>query len=215
MFGNASVRKKSNLVGHHPRKIHGVGHQNKRAPLRLEIGNDIKNFRRHFRIKSGCGFVKKQQFWADDNGAGDGRTLSLTSRKLRRSLVRVIRKMKPTRQVECVELMLSSNNLTVAFARAMLVATPANLLVGETKPKKMEGVTADQMMKMEREMGNLHEQFKLIEQSYSQDMLNLVLARGYLGKLLGNEAVFRFLSQKHPDMLGEFGGIVQATSLDK
>jgi ParB/RepB/Spo0J family partition protein len=127
----------------------------------------------------------------------------------------VLRKMKPTRQVECVELMLSSNNLTVAFAKAMLVSTPAHLLVGEAKPKKMEGVSAEQMMKMEREMGNLHEQFKLVEQSYSQDMLNLVLARGYLGKLLGNEAVFRFLSQKHPDMLTEFSGIVQATSLDK
>jgi hypothetical protein len=127
----------------------------------------------------------------------------------------VLRKMKPMRQIECLELMLSSNNLTVAFAKAMLVSTPANLLVGETKPKKMEGVTAEQMMKMEREMGNLHEQFKLVEQSYSQDILNLVLAQGYLGKLLGNEAVFRFLSQKHPDMLAEFGGIVQTTSLHK
>jgi hypothetical protein len=127
----------------------------------------------------------------------------------------VLRKMKPTRQIECVELMLSSNNLTVAFAKALLVSTPSHLLVAETKPRKMEGVTAEQMMKMEREMGALHEQFKLVEQSYSQDMLNLVLARGYLGRLLGNEAVFRFLSQKHPDMLTEFGGIVQATSLDK
>lgn len=127
----------------------------------------------------------------------------------------ILRRMKPTRQVECVELMLSSNNLTVAFAKAMLVATPTHLLVGEIKPKKMEGVTADQMMKMEREMGNLYDQFKLIEQSYSQDMLNLVLARGYLGKLLGSEAVFSFLSKKHSDMLSEFGGIVEATSLDK
>ena len=130
-------------------------------------------------------------------------------------LTAVLRKMKPTRQVECVELMLSSNNLTVALAKAMLLSTPANLLVGETKPKKMGGVTADQMMKMQREMGNLHEQFKLIEESYSQDTLNLVLAQGYLGKWLSNEAVFRFLSQKHPDMLAEFVRIVQATSLDK
>jgi len=42
-----------------------------------------------------------------------------------------------------------------------------------------------------------------------------VLAQGYLGKWLGNEAVFRFLSQKHPDMLAEFVRIVQATSLNK
>jgi len=130
-------------------------------------------------------------------------------------LTAVLRKMKPTRQVECVELMLSSNNLTVALAKAMLLSTPANLLVGETKPKKMGGVIADQMMNMQREMGNLHEQFKLIEESYSQDILNLVLAQGCLGKWLGNEAVFRFLSKKHPDMLAEFVRIVQATSLDK
>jgi len=126
----------------------------------------------------------------------------------------VLRRMKDMRQVECVELMLSSNNLTVAFARAMLASTPADMLVDAAKPKKMEGVTADQMMKMEREMGNLHERYKLAEQSYSQEMLNLVLAQGYLGKLLDNEAVFRFLSQKHSDMLAEFGKIVRATSLD-
>ena len=130
-------------------------------------------------------------------------------------LMAVLRKMKPTRQIECVELMLSSNNLTVAFAKALLVSTAPNLLVAEAKPKKLEGVSAEQMVKMEREMGNLHEQFKLVEQSYSQDMLNLVLARGYLGKLLGNEAVFRFLAQKQPDMLTEFGAILQAASLSK
>jgi hypothetical protein len=43
---------------------------------------------------------------------------------------------------------------------------------------------------------------------------NLVLARGYLTKLLDNEAVIRFLSQNNPDILREFSGIVQATSLD-
>ncbi len=130
-------------------------------------------------------------------------------------LTRVLRKMKSIRQVECVELMLSANNLTVAYANALLAATPVDLLVDEAKPKKVAGVSADQMIKMEREMGNLHEQFKLIEQSYSEDVLNLVLARGYLERLLGNEAVFRFLSQKHQDMLTEFSSIVRTTSLDK
>ena len=92
----------------------------------------------------------------------------------------VLRKMKPTRQVECVELMVSANNITVAYAQALVAATPCNLLVGEIKPKKMTGVSADQMAKMEREMGNLQEQFKLAEQTYGQDILNLVLAKGYL-----------------------------------
>ena len=68
---------------------------------------------------------------------------------------------------------------------------------------------------MEREIAHLESQFRLVEQSYGQDVFNLVLARGYLTKLLDNEAVIRFLSQNNPDILREFSGIVQATALDK
>lgn len=127
----------------------------------------------------------------------------------------VLRKLKPTRQVECVELMVSANNITVAYAQALVAATPSNLLVGETKPKKMTGVSADQMAKMEREMGNLHEQFKLAEQTYGQDILNLVLTKGYLAKLMANEAILRHLTRNHPDVLNEFDSIVRMVALDK
>ena len=127
----------------------------------------------------------------------------------------VLRKLKPTRQVECVELMVSANNITVAYAQALVAATPSNLLVGETKPKKMTGGSADQMAKMEREMGNLHEQFKLAEQTYGQDILNLVLAKGYLAKLMANEAILRHLTRNHPDVLNEFDSIVRMVALDK
>lgn len=127
----------------------------------------------------------------------------------------VLRKLKPTRQVECVELMVTTNNITVAYAQALLAATPPNMLVGEVKPKKLGGVTAEQMAKMEREMGNLQGQFKLAERSYGENVLNLVLARGYLAKLLDNDAIVRFLSQNQPDVLAEFENIVQTVSLDK
>ncbi|MNF09896.1 hypothetical protein D3C80_2106820 [compost metagenome] len=62
-------------------------------------------------------------------------------------------------------------------------------------------------------MGNLQGQMKLVEKSYSQDVLLLVLARGYLAKLLDNKAVFHFLSQHQPDVF-EFEHIVQAVTLD-
>jgi len=127
----------------------------------------------------------------------------------------VLRKLKPTRQVECVELMVSANNLTVAYAQALFAATPSNMIVGETKSRKMAGVSADQMAKMEREMGNLQEQFKLAEQSYGQDVLNLVLAKGYLAKLMANDAILRHLTKHHPDVLNEFDAIASMAVLDK
>jgi ParB-like chromosome segregation protein Spo0J len=127
----------------------------------------------------------------------------------------VLRKLKSTRQIECVELMLSANNITVAYAQALLAATPSNMLVGEVKTRKVTGVSSDQMAKMEWEMGNLQEQFKLAEQSYSQDVLHLVLAKGYLAKLMANEAVLRYLTKRHGDVLNEFDRIVRMTNLDR
>lgn len=136
-------------------------------------------------------------------------------RQFSAELGRVIRRMKPTRQVECVELMVSANNLTVAYAEALLIATPATALVDGKRPRKLGGVTPDQMAKMEREMSNLQGQYRLVEQSYGQDVLNLVLARGYLAKLLENPKVERYLKQRQSEVLEQFAAIVETTSLEQ
>lgn len=130
-------------------------------------------------------------------------------------LSRVLRKMKPTRQLECVELMISANTITINYAEALLVATPSSMLVEGKKPKKLSGLTAEQIAKMEREMSNLQERYKMVEQTYGQDVLNLVLAKGYLAKLLENTAIKRFLQQRQPEFLAEFEAIVQTVSLDQ
>ncbi len=139
----------------------------------------------------------------------------LKDRQFSPEISRVLRKMTPTRQMECVELMVSANNLSVSYAEAMLVATPADLLVDGKKPQKLTGVTQEQMAKMEREMANLQGQYKMVEQTYGQDVLNLVLARGYLAKLLDNKQVVRFLKQRQPEVLAEFETIVQTVSLEQ
>lgn len=139
----------------------------------------------------------------------------LGDRQFSPDLSRVLRKMKPTRQVECVELMVAANNVTVSYAEALLVATPAARLVDGQKPKRLVGVTPEQMAKMEREMSNLQVQYKLVEQTYGQDVLNLVLAKGYLTRLLENESVRQYLVQHQSDLLGEFEAIVETVSLDQ
>jgi hypothetical protein len=139
----------------------------------------------------------------------------LKDRRFSPNVGAVVRKMKPTRQIECVELMVATNNVTVSYANALLAATPATMLVSERKPKKVAGVSAEQMAKMEKEMGNVQGQYKSIEHSYGQDILNLVLAKGYLKNLLDNKAVFRFLSTRNADVLREFSTLVEADALDK
>jgi RepB plasmid partitioning protein/ParB-like nuclease domain len=131
------------------------------------------------------------------------------------ALSKVLRKMKPTRQVECVELMLAANSVTTSYANALLLATPADRLTEGKKPSKIAGMSQEQIAKMEREMTNLQGQYKLVEQTYGQDVLNLVLARGYLARLIENAAVFDYLRDHQPDLLREFEAILDITSLEQ
>ncbi len=138
----------------------------------------------------------------------------LKDRQFSAEISRVLRKMKPTRQIECVELMAAADQITRSYAEALLVATPSDLLVDGKKPPKLQGVTQEQMLKMEREMANLQGQYKMVEQSYGQDMLNLVLARGYLVKLLSNKSVLKYLRQRQPEVLEQFENIIETTAVD-
>lgn len=139
----------------------------------------------------------------------------LKDRHFSADISRVIRKMKSARQVECIELMISANSLIVSYAEALLVATPAEMLVDGKKPKKLAGVSQEQVLRMEREMASLQGQYKMVEQTYGEDVLNLVLARGYLIKVVENAAVARFLKQRHADVLEQFQAIITTTALDQ
>lgn len=127
----------------------------------------------------------------------------------------VLRKMKPMRQVEVAELMVSVGTFTSAYAQALLAATRQHDLVHANKPKKVGGMTSEQMARMEREMESLTQDFKALEASYGDDVLHLVIASGYLSRLVANPEILGYLRGRHPEILDEFQAIIAATSLDR
>lgn len=126
-----------------------------------------------------------------------------------------LRKMKPPRQLEAAELMVTAGNYTASYAKALFIATRAHDLVNPDRPKKARGLSPDQMARMQREMEQLQQDFKAIEASYGDDVLNLVIATGYLSKLAGNPEVERYLERYHPEIIAEFRAIIAAASLDQ
>jgi hypothetical protein len=124
----------------------------------------------------------------------------------------LLRKMKPMRQIEAVELMLAMNNHTARYAHALLAATRQEDLV---QPKKIRGLSAEQMARMEREMDGLQRQLKAVSAPYGDTVLNLVVASGYLSSLIGNPRVSRYLECYHSEILTEFRAVVAATSLEE
>ncbi len=105
-------------------------------------------------------------------------------------------------------------NQLVSFVQSVVALAAPALLVDGKRPRKMNGVTPEQMVRMEREMANLQGQYRLVEQSYGQDVLNLVLARGYLAKLLENDMASRYIRLKQPEVLEQFAAIIAATALE-
>jgi hypothetical protein len=65
------------------------------------------------------------------------------------------------------------------------------------------------MALMERESSQLERELRVAERSYGPDHMHLVVARGYLGRLLGNARVVRYLAQQHPEFLAEFQRIIE------
>jgi len=62
-------------------------------------------------------------------------------------------------------------------------------------------------------MSVVQTRFKAIEQPYSTDVLNLVLARGYVTKLLGNTADANYLQRYQSDFYAEFKAVAATASL--
>jgi ParB-like chromosome segregation protein Spo0J len=115
-----------------------------------------------------------------------------------------LKKMLPLRQIEAAELMVAMNKFTTNYAKSLVIATPQAQLVEQDKPKQVKGLTEEQIAMMERESVSLQREFRLAEKSYGADHLDLVLANGYVGRLLSNAKVVRFLAQHHSEILTEF-----------
>src|SRR3977135_2070356 len=116
----------------------------------------------------------------------------------------VLRNMNPLRQVEAAEFLINANNFSISYASAILAGTPQSQLVTPQTPKRLKGMTAEAISRMERELSRLQEAISSIQDTYVQDHLHLTVVKGYLRKLLTNDRVARYLEQHQPEMFRAF-----------
>jgi len=136
----------------------------------------------------------------------------LKDKHIHMNAISILRRMLPLRQIEAVELMVAMNRYAAGYAQSLLAATPQTQLVEPSKPKRIRGLTEKQMLLMQRESASLDRQFKLIEQTYGHDHLDLVLVNGYVVRLLANARIVKFLAQHYAEIFAEFQKIVDIKS---
>ena len=138
------------------------------------------------------------------NGISPETVELLKDKQAGQSTLQILRRVKPMRQLEIAEMMVSANNYSKGYAEALLLGTPKDLLVDPGAPRVRTRVSREELARMEMEMETLERDYKGAEEKYAENMLNLTVLLGYVRKLLTNAKIERFLGTRHADMLAEF-----------
>lgn len=115
-----------------------------------------------------------------------------------------LRKLAAVRQIEAAQLMIAMNKFSVNYAKSLVGATPPSQLADTMQPKKIVGLSDAQIALMENESANLDKEYRMVEESYGADHLDLVIAIGFLTRLLENARIVRYLAKRFPEILSEF-----------
>jgi hypothetical protein len=126
----------------------------------------------------------------------------------------LLRKMKPMAQIGAVEMMISANRYTVAYTKVLLASMQPEKLVLPEKQTVLKGVSPEDIARMEREMERLQQQYRNVEENLGDTMFTLVVAKGYLTKLLKNDTIADYLNRHHGSMLGEIRTVMDAVGTD-
>ncbi|WIE09321.1 MULTISPECIES: plasmid partitioning protein RepB C-terminal domain-containing protein [Providencia] len=129
------------------------------------------------------------------NGISKVVVTKLADKQVSKDIFRILRKMKPERQIEAVDMMIASNKYSSTYANMMLAASQPNELVAEKKKNSSDPVLG--LAIIEKEMTKLKRNYKISEEKLAELNLSLVVAQGYINKLLKNQSIVSFLKEEY------------------
>ncbi|TLS19610.1 MAG: hypothetical protein FDZ72_02945 [Betaproteobacteria bacterium] len=98
----------------------------------------------------------------------------------------------------------------------MLKATPPEQRTDfKSTERAKQLVPIEQIVKLEKQMSQVQTQYKDADENYGSDLLNLVVAKGYLTKLLGNDAVKSYFTRHESEILEHFELVVNVVSMEE
>jgi len=118
-------------------------------------------------------------------------------------VIRIIRKMKPTKQIATVTHMTALCNFTEKLATHLYITTPADLLVDSKKPRYLADFSHESLAKMRESIESSRFQQEDIREKLGIISINLNRASSHYNKWLTNPRILRHLKKYHPESLNE------------
>ncbi|WP_104011788.1 plasmid partitioning protein RepB C-terminal domain-containing protein [Burkholderia anthinoferrum] len=138
----------------------------------------------------------------------------LKNRQVLPKIFILLKKMKPYRQIEAAEMMVAANKFTVPYLEMILATTRPEGLNDFAKPKKKSEISPEDLARMEAEMERLREDCQAVETEVGDTMLALVVAKGFMSRLLRNNNIHGHLKRYHGDLLDSLVSTMDAIAAD-
>jgi ParB-like chromosome segregation protein Spo0J len=122
---------------------------------------------------------------------------------------KVLRKMLAPRQINAAMLMNDQNKFNSNYAKALLEATPAHQLVNRGKPKKETPAILARQARLEEESLALSTEIGSLKDQYGTAMIDVTSMQAYLKRLVGNEAVAKYLRDFNESFYDKFKEIAE------
>lgn len=124
------------------------------------------------------------------------------------SVFRILKKMKPLRQIKVALIMNDQNRYSYLYTKSLFDGTPVEQLVNGTKEKRLSPATLEKRMRLEEENISLSEDIRSQEETYGINMLHLTAIQSYLRRFMNNEKVANYLQRYHGEIYEKFSEII-------
>ena len=143
----------------------------------------------------------RQKFRLLDGICGEAITL-LADKPTTYGMFRILKQMKPFRQIDVAQAMINLGNYSIKLATAMLHNTPADQLNEDAAAKTQPVAPTEALRRLERELAAMQADTRLLEDDYGPASLRLEIIKTHIGAcLLENAAVVRWLAHNQPEYL--------------
>ena len=135
----------------------------------------------------------------------------LKDKRVSEPVFRVLKKMKPGRQLKAAQLMNDQNRFTSGYAQALLDNTHLEDRVNKGKPKRMTPAILARQVRLEEESLALTEDINTMKNTHGMLMIDITAMQSFLRFLLNNAQTVDYLQQLHSPILEKF---IEITNLD-
>ena len=138
----------------------------------------------------------------------------LRNERVSRDAFSALRRMKPVRQIDVARLMISARKFSGHFAKALLDGTREEFLA-DKPPARRRDIAPERKTMMEQETDELLKHADSIKAHYGEDVLDLTTACKYVGRLLANSRIRRYLTKNHEDTFAALEQLIADNASDK